>query len=238
MSEYSCKDDIINEIFNDEPNKFFIDVGAFNGVHGSHTLTLEKNLGWDGLCIEANPDAYAALKNNRKNTCNAAVFSSDGESVDFICDDVPSQGEMMLVQNLSHAQGGGSGILNRWCNKRKDLMKLRGCKKISLKTRTMSSIMKEHELPKYIQLLDIDIEEADYDALISIDWSSYRFGCILMEQEGSDVENKMIEEGYGIYIQFIESNMDRLYIDTRNKDIMKKALNLTQDKNLWRFEVL
>ena len=102
----------------------------------------------------------------------------------------------------------------------------------------MSSIMKDYELPKYIQLLDIDIEEADYDALISIDWSSYRFGCILMEQEGSDVENKMIEEGYGIYIQFIEANMDRLYIDTRNKDIMKRALNLTQDKNLWRFEVL
>lgn len=41
------------EFFNFKRDGFFLDIGAFDGVSISNTWTLEKELGWKGICIEA-----------------------------------------------------------------------------------------------------------------------------------------------------------------------------------------
>jgi len=46
---------------------FFLEAGGFDGEMHSNTLFLEKNLGWNGLLIEANPHfCENILKLNRK----------------------------------------------------------------------------------------------------------------------------------------------------------------------------
>lgn len=47
---------------------YFVDVGAHDGVTHSNTYALEQ-MGWTGLCIEPNAEAYAELVKNR--TCLA-----------------------------------------------------------------------------------------------------------------------------------------------------------------------
>ena len=42
----------------------FVDLGAYDGVQTSNTYSLEL-LGWSGVCVEANPDYFAALTVNR-----------------------------------------------------------------------------------------------------------------------------------------------------------------------------
>ena len=46
---------------------FFLEVGAHDGEHLSNTLWLEKQKGWSGLLVEADPETYAQLvtKNRR-----------------------------------------------------------------------------------------------------------------------------------------------------------------------------
>lgn len=47
---------------------FFVECGAFDGETDSSTLYMERTLGWTGLLIEANADAYneQLLRRNRK----------------------------------------------------------------------------------------------------------------------------------------------------------------------------
>lgn len=59
--------------------EFFVDIGSYDGVLFSNTLRLEEK-GWLGLCIEANPTNFAALKKNRKcDVVNMAVALHTGK---------------------------------------------------------------------------------------------------------------------------------------------------------------
>ena len=53
------QDRAIANLFAQEPGGYFVDVGAAEPSAASNTRTLERDLGWRGLCIEA--DAYAHL---------------------------------------------------------------------------------------------------------------------------------------------------------------------------------
>ncbi len=58
----------------------FVEFGALDGVLHSNTLFLQQYLGWDGLLIEPNPDAFSRLLVNRpkQKLLNAAVYDRDG----------------------------------------------------------------------------------------------------------------------------------------------------------------
>ena len=60
--------------------KFFVDIGAYDGVNTSNTFALEQQ-GWTGACIEASPEVFQALIVNRPNckNLNVAAASFEGE---------------------------------------------------------------------------------------------------------------------------------------------------------------
>jgi len=61
-------------------NGKYLEVGAFDGLVGSVSLRLEKNLNWSGVLIEPLIDKFNKLKNFRgkKNICiNSACTNSD-----------------------------------------------------------------------------------------------------------------------------------------------------------------
>lgn len=58
---------------------YFLDMGAFDGRQFSNTLRLEQ-LGWTGLCVEANPNNFEILKQNRKcSVVHIAIANYSGE---------------------------------------------------------------------------------------------------------------------------------------------------------------
>lgn len=68
---------------------YFLDLGAYDGINYSNSFYLEKNLGWNGICVEADPKNFRNLIKNRNCICeNVAVnnykgivnFSSSGMS--------------------------------------------------------------------------------------------------------------------------------------------------------------
>jgi FkbM family methyltransferase len=44
---------------------FFVEIGAHDGLRHSNTLMLEREFGWDGRLVEANPCLYVECKKNR-----------------------------------------------------------------------------------------------------------------------------------------------------------------------------
>lgn len=74
------QDKWIAELFNFKRNGLFVDIGAFDGVNISNTYFLEKELNWNGLCVDANPQNFELLVANR--SCRrllTAITDYDGE---------------------------------------------------------------------------------------------------------------------------------------------------------------
>lgn len=66
------------DILNFKRNGFFVDIGAYNGVHISNTYFLEQ-MGWQGICVEANHQTFKDLcKNRASQNINTAIFDKDG----------------------------------------------------------------------------------------------------------------------------------------------------------------
>ena len=64
---------------------FFIEVGADDGITFSNTCLYERELGWDGVCIEPKESAFPKLAANRSCKCiRAAVGKYETETVEFL----------------------------------------------------------------------------------------------------------------------------------------------------------
>ena len=67
-------------------DKFFVEAGAYDGEILSNTLFLETEYHWTGLLVEANPEAYAKLKQKNRDSMgtNACLsVTNRSEMVDF-----------------------------------------------------------------------------------------------------------------------------------------------------------
>lgn len=60
-----------------EKERYYVDIGAYDGKTHSNTLLLEEH-GWDGICFEPNLDLYTALEKNRpRAVCSPYAVSCD-----------------------------------------------------------------------------------------------------------------------------------------------------------------
>jgi FkbM family methyltransferase len=76
----SDQDKWVTEFYQNKKNGFFVEVGAYDGIQTSNTFFFEESLGWDGVCIEANPNVFNSLVKNRKSiNLNYAVTDYEGE---------------------------------------------------------------------------------------------------------------------------------------------------------------
>ena len=72
-----------------EGEKFFIECGAFDGERYSNTLTLERDLGWQGLLIEGNPLLKRQIMSKKRkayflpNCLSATTEVSDSQCQNF-----------------------------------------------------------------------------------------------------------------------------------------------------------
>jgi hypothetical protein len=48
---------------NQKRNGFFVEIGGYDGESFSNSLFLEKERGWSGLLVEANPYTYELMSN-------------------------------------------------------------------------------------------------------------------------------------------------------------------------------
>merc|ERR1719225_1384792 len=58
---------VILQIMKNKRNGFFIEAGAWNGEDLSNTIFLETQLGWTGLLVEPNKQAFQTLVGKRRN---------------------------------------------------------------------------------------------------------------------------------------------------------------------------
>jgi FkbM family methyltransferase len=143
---------------------FFIEVGAFNGYNCSNTLAFE-DLGWSGICVEADPEmSVECLKFRKAETICAAVGSI--------------RHGVLGVLRVNIDDRGTSGLSQKWP------------KSILV---PMVPLIELHECCPGLKcdLLSIDTEGTELDVWDS--GGDYRPSIVIMEYQTRDLPSKEYE---------------------------------------------
>lgn len=110
---------VLNKFFKNtdgtfKTNGFFIELGAYDGKLYSNTYPLEKELNWNGICIEPIPTVFKELQKNRSCICingcvsneaGMALFREVGDGREVLSGlaEKFSQQDINLIENYYHA---------------------------------------------------------------------------------------------------------------------------------------
>lgn len=162
-----AEDYIMWSLFPGDYKGTFVDVGAFDGVYFSNTLSFEK-AGWSGVCIEAHPAYFRLLQKNRPGSINvnAAVSSEDKDSTFFYTSKIG------IFSSLDKKEE------HRF---RKKFPKLfTGYKKIVVPMVTLNSLLEKNRITS-IDVLSVDVEGTDIEVLKGLSIKKYSPRVVVIE---------------------------------------------------------
>tara|TARA_R110000824_G_scaffold231335_2_gene419123 strand:+ start:5639 stop:6256 length:618 start_codon:yes stop_codon:yes gene_type:complete len=160
------QDEWVLETLNYKRNGFFIEIGAYDGIHLSNTYALEKDFGWNGICVECNPEVIPQLRKNRR--CDIeekpVIHLND---IDF--------------PFYSHSE-----------DKTLSSLALNGCvidnttgepleAQHTLRTIDIDTLLKNHNAPVDIDYISVDTEGAELSIVSTFDFKRYNVACWTIE---------------------------------------------------------
>jgi FkbM family methyltransferase len=157
------EDFFLRSEFHNTPNGFFVDVGAYHPYKFSNTHYL-RSRGWRGINIEPQPFNSKNFAKSCKNdiNINCAVSQQSG--------------------NLRFKV---AGCISRILSDDETSSNV-----IIVKSRRLENIFTEYNIKK-IDLLTVDCEGHDIDALKSNNWASIRPSLILAEDHNTSVDSEL-----------------------------------------------
>jgi len=175
------QDKWVCEELNYKKDGYFLDIGSHDGVWYSNTYCLEKELNWSGICVEAKKETFDLLAANRNCVCvNKAIYSKNG-LIKFAATSMDYEGvkaclQAQVVSNSS----------------------------FFVQAITMETLIKENDVPNFIDYVSIDVEGADYDVLLGFPFDTHKVGLWTIEDnayiDGGRLKEKikkiMIKNGY------------------------------------------
>jgi FkbM family methyltransferase len=167
------EDLILQRIFENKTDGFFIDVGAHHPTRFSNTYLLYLK-GWRGINIDAMPGSMKAFDQVRPEDINIECPISDKEEeLTFYVFNEPA------LNTFSESEAQKKNLLNGYkIIERKQLI-----------TNTLSNILSEYlDKRQQIDFLSIDVEGLDLKVLKSINWDNWKPTVILVEDLTRDLE--------------------------------------------------
>ncbi len=158
----------------DYPSKFYVDVGCNYPDKISNTYLLYQ-LGWTGLCIDANPSLVKRFRRARpKDTVECACVGEGSTEATFVICKNP--GWSHVLEDVVHPHAGDEAH------------------RIRVPVKSLQQLFEEHKVPRDIGLLSIDLEGFDLVALRSFDLRRWRPHLIVIEIHDGSFDFDQIEE--------------------------------------------
>ena len=164
---------IINRMFSKIKKGIYIDLGCNHPIKHNNTYLLHKR-GWEGINIDADEKSIKEFRNLRKKDHNVrALISSKKDKIKYY---------------FYHERSALNTVDVRLVKKRKAKPK----KIIIRETTTLNDIIENSPYRKSkLNLLSIDIENHEYEALKNFKFKKYNIDCIVVEI--LNISNKKIE---------------------------------------------
>jgi FkbM family methyltransferase len=158
---------VLERVFPDVTNGYFVDIGSGHGTIGSNSRALEKH-GWSGVCIDPFP---VQMEGRTCKVFEEVVFSRPGLLVAF------------------HTAGGLGGVdetLGKW-NKT-----AAHAPTVNVRTVTLDDILARAGAPRFIHFVSLDIEGAELEALRAFPFDRYRVGAWAIEHNREEPKRSQI----------------------------------------------
>ena len=182
-------------LFDGEPG-FFVDVGARDGINISNTYLLEKRYGWKGICIEPHSGFYRRLVKNRQSLnlqCAVADVGAEKSTLEFAQWRRGARGHSGLVSvDYRH-----TGLLEQAKHE-----------VVTVDVYSLEAIFEENGV-QVVDLLDVDVEGAEYSVVRSINFDKCRINYITVEQGTAEMDSYLSENGY---VRLCELGEDAVYM--------------------------
>jgi FkbM family methyltransferase len=157
------------EILLNKSNGYFLDIGAYDGVHFSNSLLLEQNFNWSGLLVEANPTNFQLLTMNRPKSNNVMCAISDTSGRAIINN---LQMSSKILENINFSQ-----------------------RSTEIEQITFKELFKKYEVPNTIDYMSLDIEGHESKALSQFPFESHICKTLTIEHnlyiEGPENKKKI-----------------------------------------------
>jgi len=171
LTEYSSETGqdkwVLEKVFPDVTNGYFVDIGSGHGTIGSNSRTLEKR-GWRGVCIDPVP---VHMEGRTCKMFKEVVFSKPGLVMAF------------------HTAGGLGGIgetLGKWNEK------AARAPAVNVRTVTLDDILARAGAPQFIHFISLDIEGAELEALRAFPFDRYGVGAWTIEHNREEPKRSQI----------------------------------------------
>lgn len=179
------EDLILNRLFNDQPNGFYVDVGAHHPFRYSNTAFFYQR-GWRGINIDPLPGAFAEFNKARPRDIN------------LNCGVAPAKGVMQYrMYTLPELNGfSEQAVLPEHERAKYPLVGT-----IPVNVEPLAAILHQHLPPNtQIDFLTVDVEGFDLSVLRSNDWERYRPRIVLVEDHGIDMDRPQSSEVYAYLV--------------------------------------
>lgn len=170
---------VYENYFKERTDGIFVDIGAYDGIIGSNSLFFEK-LGWQGVCIEPNPEMFKKLQELRKCRCVPYAISDKSETARFF--QIKEGGPATLSGLVDEYSQQAIARINEEVNQEDQNFDY-----IDVKCKAFGSTVKY----KHIDYLSLDTEGNELKILQSIDYSEYFIDVITVEN--NDYDQKFID---------------------------------------------
>jgi len=191
------EDMILQRVFGQRREGFFVDVGAHHPFRYSNTYLFYKK-GWRGINIDATPGSMRGFKKYRPADINleVAVSQTPGEFFFYLFDD--SAYNTFDADVAEKAQLAGARLLE----------------KVNIASRPLKDILNEHLTEnEKIEFLSVDVEGFDLEVLKSNDWIRYKPEYVLVECVSIPLA-KISEDNTYIYLSSLGYNIFAKTVNT------------------------
>jgi FkbM family methyltransferase len=199
------------ERYLDKDGGFFVEAGANDGLSQSNTYYFEKIRKWTGVLVEPIPDLAkrCATRRSKSTVINAALVSAEFGGSDI---EINYAGLMSAVQGAFADEE----LTNRHVADGLCIQGIERSYKIRVPALTLTTILDQIRPRQAIDLLSLDIEGYEPDALKGLDFHKYRPRFLCIEVRDSAAINKVLS-GYYREIEVLfkcEVYQDILYQST------------------------
>jgi len=170
---YGGIDSVVNDIFKNQKNGFYVDVGAQHPIKNNNTYLLHKK-GWEGINIDLDQKNINLFNVSRKKDCNicAAISSLEKDA------------------NLYYYHEGSpvNTLSREVADRQKAIIK----ETRAIRTKTLTSILENSKFKnKEIDFLSIDVEGVELEVLQGLNLNIYKPKIIVVEL--LDLDSKKLE---------------------------------------------
>ena len=164
----------IENIIKYKQNGVFLELGGYDGITGSNTYFLEKNLNWNGIIVECNPELVKKCKENRNCLiCDRAIYEKNDCEIIFTipCGDEIIGGKEQLGGIKSLLKPESLKVFQRCYKESKD---------IKVKTININTLLENHKI-YHIDYVSLDVEGGELSILKTWNFNKHKVAFLTVE---------------------------------------------------------